>query len=108
MANTLVTVALAKSHLRITDNDHDTEVETKADHAAAVITDYVAKGRTRYPEPFPDPASAEWLIAQSAALDLLACLYEHRGDDLGINAPDAEVWNAIRRKLSRMRDPALA
>ena len=107
--NLYVSLAEAKAHLRITDNDHDPEVQATADRAVAVILDYVAKGRTRFPDPtVPAPLTPDGLIVQSAALDFLGSLYEHRGDDYGINTPDAEVWQAIRRKLARLRNPAFA
>src|SRR4051812_6869347 len=41
MAATLVTLAQAKTHLRITDTDHDTEVQLKLDQAEAIILDYL-------------------------------------------------------------------
>jgi len=106
--NLLLTLAQAKEHLRITDSDHDTEVQSKTDSAAAIISDYVSSGRTRWDTPLPATDSDGWIIMQTAALELLASMYEHRGDDYGVNAPDEEVWNAIRRKLSRLRDPAFA
>jgi len=107
----LISLATAKMHLRITDNDHDADVQLKADQASAIVFDYIVAGRTRWPEPDNVPT---WtpetvdLSAQAAMLDVLTCLYEHRGDDYGINAPDSELWQAISRKLARLRDPAIA
>lgn len=107
--NDYVSLIEAKAHLRITDTDHDTEVQATADRAVAIVLDYVEAGRTRFPDPSaPEPGTPHGLIVQAAALDLLGSLYEHRGDDYGINPPDLEVWNAIRRKLSRLRNQALA
>jgi Phage gp6-like head-tail connector protein len=103
------TLAIAKAHLRVTDTAHDTDIQLKLDQAEAIITNYIVAGRTRRDDTsVPAEGTAEGSIIQSAILELVTGLYEHRGDDFGINQPDEELWNAIRRKLARLRDPALA
>lgn len=106
---TYVTLPAAKDHLRITDSAHDADVTAKLEAAEAIILDYLIAGRTRLPDPtLPIAASMGGLIIQSAILELLTGLYEHRGDDFGVDMPDDELWCAVRRKLMRLRDPALA
>jgi len=100
----LVQLADAKVHLHVTDPARDVEIQGKADHASAVIVDYLKEQA--------DPAwtaDTAPLVVQAAVLLMLGHLWEHRGDDL--EAPtgsDAAVWEAIARLLMRMRDPALA
>ena len=109
MATTYVDLTAAKRQLRITDSAHDADVTAKMEQAEAIIVDYVASGRTRMDDPtLPLPATMGGLIIQSAILEVLTGLYEHRGDDFGINDPDSELWEALRRKLYRLRDPAVA
>lgn len=106
----LVSLDTAKLHLRITDADHDADVTLKSNQATGIVLDYLKSGRTRWDN---DPIET-WdettidPIAQAAILDVLSLLYEHRGDDLGVDNPDEMLWDAIRRRLARMRDPALA
>jgi hypothetical protein len=99
----LVTLATAKTHLRITDSDHDVDVQMKADQATDAIVDYLG--------PKADPAWDETTVpgrVQAAILLLTAQLYEHRGEDLAPDAVDEAVWDAIRRLLMRIRDPVIA
>lgn len=99
----LIELPVAKGHLRITDADHDADVQLKADQASAIVVDFL-KAQA---DPDWTPQTVN-LIVQSAILDVLTCLYEHRGDDFGINNPDAGLWDAIGRRLARLRDPAVA
>ena len=109
MATIYVDLTVAKRHLRIKDSDHDSDVTAKMEQAESIISDYLLSGRTRLPDPtLPIPGSIGGLIIQSAILEILTGLYEHRGDDFGVNDPDSELWNALRRKLARLRDPAVA
>jgi len=100
----LVTMAVAKDHLRITDTAHDPDVTQKLAAASSSIRDYL-KGRND-PTWTPDTAPP-WI--QAAVLLLLAHLYEHRGDEFGAAADnDDRVWSAIANLCRRSRDPALA
>jgi len=99
----LVLFTEAKDHLRVTDTAHDVEIQRKLDAASAIIRDYL-KDRA-------DPTWTEAttpLPVQAATLELLAALYEHRGDDYAPDDYDAALWAALERKLVRFRDPALA
>jgi hypothetical protein len=100
----LVTLETAKSHLRITDTDHDADVTQKMGTASATIRDYLKdrNDATWTPDTVPP-----WI--QAAVLILLAHQYEHRGDEFGSsNDNDDRAWAAIDNLLRRSRDPALA
>lgn len=102
-------LAVAKQHLRITDDAHDDDIERKLTYSEAVIVQYVRAGRSRWSDPNVGIVEGDLdPIVESAILDYLALIYEHRGDDYGVDEPDAEAWNAIKRKLERLRDPAVA
>ena len=99
----LVTFEDAKLHLKITDSDHDAEVQTKLTHACGVVREYL-KDRN---DPTWDAVTAPAAV-QVAALLLLAKLYQNRGDvqpDERVGADELEEW---QRRLVRYRDPALA
>lgn len=110
----LVDFETAKTHLRVTDTDHDAEIQQKLDHASGIIVDRLMKS-THWA-----PIVAAWTVAdaplpvQAAILDMLGALYEHRGDDVALipsggAAPfDEAVWDGIERKIKRFTDPALA
>ena len=101
----LVSLPVGKTHLRITDSDHDAEIQLKIDHASAIIVDYL---KDRADDAWTESTAP--LPVQAAVLYMLGQLYEHRGDDLESGAGDFDtgVWEAIDRLLKRFRDPALA
>ena len=100
----LVTLPVAKEHLRITDTLHDADVSNKLAAASATIRDYL-KGQ--YDPTWDATTAPPWIMA--AVLLLLAHLYEHRGDEFGdAGDNDDRVWNAIANLTRRSRDPALA
>lgn len=100
----LVDLATAKTHLHVTDDDHDADVQEKLTAASATIRDYL-KGRN---DPLWTSTTVPPFIA-SAVLLLLAHLYEHRGDEFGPGQDnDDRVWEAIANLCRRSRDPALA
>lgn len=106
---TYVTIDQAKEHVREFQPARLADLTLKLDQAEAIILDYVAAGRTRREDPtLPGLGTAGGAIIGACVLDLLAGLYEHRGDDYGLDVPDFELWNAIARKLARLRDPAIA
>jgi Phage gp6-like head-tail connector protein len=103
----LVSLALAKQHLRITDDLHDADVQSKADQASAIVIDYLKRAADAPPwdeTSVPPPVQAGVLL-------MLTHLYEHRGDDMAPSlrgdTPDADLWEALGRLLVRFRDPAL-
>lgn len=98
----LVAFEVAKRHLRITDNDHDAEIQSKLEIASAEIVNYL-KAQA---DPAWDATTAP-LDIQGATLKRLGAIYEHRGDD-GSSADEDKNWDEIGRILMRRRDPALA
>ena len=103
MAATLVTLAQAKAHLRITTpalDPGDVDIQLKLDQAEAIILDYLKRPtpETWEAATVPGPVTAAILL-------MLARLHEHRGD---LEKEDADLWLAVERLLMRLRDPALA
>lgn len=97
----LVTLAGAKEHLRIRDDDHDSDVDGKRLAASAIVF--------RHLKAQADPG---WTAAtvpgdvKSAVLVLLTFLYQERGD--GAQQTSAvDVWTCIDRLLAWRRDPAV-
>jgi Phage gp6-like head-tail connector protein len=97
---TVITVAQAKVHLRITDTDHDADIGVKVDQADGIIRNYL---KAQDDPTWTDTTAPK--AVQAAALLMVGHLFEHRGDDM---APDESLWKAIERLLIRYRDPALA
>lgn len=100
MAALLVTLAQAKTHLRITGATDDTDIQLKLDQAEAIILDYLKRP---VPETWDDTTVPGPVTA--AILLMTARLFEHRGD---LEDEDAMLWLAIERLLVRLRDPAIA
>lgn len=101
----LVDLPTAKSHLRITDTDHDADVALKSKHATDIVADYLKTGA----DPAWTPTTVP-LPVQAAVLYMLTHLYERRGDDMGNEAAgigDKSVWESVDRMLARFRDPAV-
>lgn len=97
---TVVTLAQAKTHLRITDTDHDADIQAKVDQADGIIRNYL---KSQNDAAWTDETAPK--AVQSATLLMVGHLFEHRGDDMD---PDESLWKAIERLLMRYRDPALA
>ena len=102
----LITLSMAKDHLRVTDALHDTDISSKILQSQNMILDYLKRG-----------ADSTWTVAtvpypvQAAILEMLAHLYEDRAisDLVGLGTmADEKVWASIERKLDRFRDPAMA
>jgi hypothetical protein len=102
----LITLATAKEHLRVTDNNHDGEIVRTVAYAADVIFDYLKHG--------VDPAWVDEtttpLPVQAAILKMLTHLYEDRGDRATDTDADAAetLWASIDLLLARFRVPAIA
>lgn len=97
MAATLLTLAQAKTHLRIPTDDtgHDVDIQLKLNQAEAIIL--------RYLKAQADGTGQDNVTA--AILLLTTSLYELRGDDQSLSE---HTWTAIERLLVGIRDPALA
>lgn len=99
----LVTLAVAKQHLRITDVDHDADVQQKLTAASATIRDYL---KDRNDPTWTASTAPPWIV--SSVLLLLAHLYEHRGDEFGGSQDnDDRVWSAIANLCARSRAPTI-
>ena len=99
----LVTMAQAKSHLRVDHSDDDTDIALKADQATAIVIDYI-----KQPEHGWDETTVP-LHIQAAILIMLSKLY----DDRKAGETDNETatgWlpKAVTSLLHRSRDPAIA
>lgn len=92
----LVTVAQAKTHLRVDHQDSDADIHLKLDQASAIVMDYI-----RPPEEEWDEATAPPLI-QAAVLLVLGELYD------GSRAMGDPLTPGVKNLLRRYRDPALA
>lgn len=102
MAAALVTLAVAKMHLRVTTSADDADIQLKLDQAEAVILEYLDTSADPLwvsPATAPGPVTAAILLA-------LTDLYEHRGDDT--TEVTTHTWTAIERLLVRSRNAAIA
>ena len=95
----LVSLELAKQHLRYTGTDHDADVQQKLTAAQDRIVAYLAGAA----DPAWDDTTVPTPVAE-AILELLAYFDRWRGDD----QTTAETWAAIEKLLSMYRDPTLA
>lgn len=102
---TLVTLAVAKDHLRITDVLSDADVLLKVEQASNIILERC--NSTAYWRAI----TATWtdatvpLPVQAAILLMLTHLHENRGDDM---KADPGLWDAINRLISMNKDPVIA
>jgi len=105
----LITLAVAKGHLRITDTDHDVDVQLKLDQSEAAILDYLKPARTgEVRTDWPWTTATLPPPVQAAILVLLRYLYDaERGDEPSATDPDT-VWRVIGGLVIRYRDQAIA
>lgn len=103
----LLTLDVAKEHLRITDTDHDAEVQREADAASLAIVGYLdTKADPAWtPDTLPDDVRQSMLL-------LLGLFDAERGGP-GIERrtsvdPAEMTWKAVERLLMRRRIPGLA
>jgi hypothetical protein len=101
----LVTLDVAKAHLRLTGTTDDVDVQQKVDAASAIIVDYL---QDRADDSW-DEATAP-LPVQMAVLLLVGALWRHRGDDPVDRtdlAIDKGVWTEIDPILIRFLAPVV-
>ena len=105
----LITLAIAKTHLRITDTDHDADVQLKLDQAEAAVLDYLKPARTgELRTDWPWNTATLPAPVQAAMLVLLRYLYDaERGDEASAEKPST-VWEVISNLVIRYRDQAIA
>ncbi|AHE52631.1 head-tail connector protein [Sphingomonas sanxanigenens] len=90
----LVTLAEAKAHLRVEDDDQDADIDLKRLAAGDIVIDYIKRPDHGWTE-----ATAPFLI-KSAVLLMLGELFANR--------ETADLPPGARSILHRFRDPALA
>ena len=109
-----LTLADAKTHLRITtpdDDPGDLDLQTKLDHAEAIILDYC--GSTAWWRDVITTWTAATVphVVKAAILLELGELYRYRGDDYALEESprtDGEDLNPrVRDLLRRSRDPVV-
>ena len=99
----VITLAEAKTQLRINDTWHDGEVQAAMDAAEAVV-----RKRLKTAD---DPTWNELTVPADIkhAIKLLtAHYYEARGDHYPDEQDTARVWEAVNSLIGMWRDPALA
>jgi hypothetical protein len=99
---TLITLADAKDHLKVTGEDDNADIEAKLQEACDLVLQHLNTGAV--------PGWSNGTVAvpgrvQAATCVMLTYLFEHRGDDM---EPSAEIWTAIERILTTTRVSALA
>ncbi len=104
LAAPLHTLEEVKTHLQITDADHDDDVAQKYAAAAEFVLAYLGPAGDAGWTPTTAPQQVK-----NAMLLLTTHYYEHRGDDLGAARPvEAVIWKELQNALAMYRDPALA
>lgn len=106
LAGPLWTTAEVKAiQLRITDAAHDADVEEKLATAQEAVLAFLGPAGDATWTPATAPVAVKHAI-----LLLTVHYYEHRGDDLGLNArtDDAVIWKELRNLLAMYRDPTIA
>lgn len=98
---TILTLQDAKDQLKITDDDHDRQVQAALDNAEGIIATYL---KTKWDptwtrDTLPGPVN-------QAIKFMLTHVYENPGDNLGDR--DDRVWAAVWHVLDQMRKPAYA
>jgi hypothetical protein len=109
-----VTLTQAKQHLRIDDNDSDTDLTLKIVQAEAIITDYLKVDEALLAGSPPAWTAASPLlwsdrdlsVIQASVLLVLSALYD---DEMNRTLADYMApGGVIALLLARLRDPALA
>jgi hypothetical protein len=96
----LVPLAVAKTHLHITDPARDVEVQSKLAQASDAIQKYID---VQF-DPSWDETTAPPRV-QAATLELLALLWRDRGDT--DDDADVKTWRHIETLLKQTRDPVV-
>ena len=105
----LISLDVAKVHLKIEDTDHDADVQLKLLAAEQAVLNYLKDTRSGEPRAdWPWTAATLPFPVQAAMLVLLRYLYDaERGDEKSAEDPD-KVWIVIRNLVDFYRDPTFA
>jgi hypothetical protein len=104
----LVTLTQAKGHLRIRHTEEDEEIQDKLDQAEDIVLDYLHMESSEW-----DTENVPGRV-QAAVLEVLADLWEHRGDDneggeaFQNRMADGELHPRVTRYLYRLKDLVIA
>jgi Phage gp6-like head-tail connector protein len=98
----MITLAEAKTHLRITDDWHDAEVQAVVTDADATIRGYLDTADDLLWDAVTAPPDVK-----RATLLLVSHFYEHRGDE-DLEENYQKVWATIVTLLRAWRIPTLA
>jgi len=102
---TLVTMAQAKLQLRIPTDESDADISMKLDQAEAIVINKCnSTAWWRAVTPTWTAATVPRGV-HAAILIVLTHLYEHRGDDMGM---DEKLWEAVDRLIVAFRDPVIS
>ena len=105
----LISLDVAKVHLRITDHDHDTDVQLKLLQAEESILVYVKPKRTGETRPdWPWTAATLPYPVQAAMLVLLEYLYDAQRSNAESAQDPKKVWAVIEGLVGFYRDRAIA
>ncbi len=101
----LITLTQAKRHLRITYSDEDDAILEKADHASAIVRDYLNRDDLEWTEASngetPVMSDAPFEV-QAAVLMMLDVLWDARGgDDLEYGQADGYLPKPVTAILHR-------
>jgi hypothetical protein len=84
MVMALVTLQQAKRHLRILHSDEDDDILEKAEHASAIVLDYIQRPDLEWTDAVdgsPSTPSDAPFVIQAAVLMVLDILWERRGSE---------------------------
>ena len=100
----ILTLALAKDQLRITDDRHDADITAKLEAAEGVILEYLGEDA----DPAWDSSTVPKAV-ETAILRYLSHLYEDRTGRAsdGDKPAAADVWADLRLILARRRQQAI-
>lgn len=109
----LVSYALAKAHLRLTDDESKAAVNLMAEQASAMVLKYIGREAADSPawDDSIDPADdSDFAIVQANVLKVLTHLWRYRGDDaqLAGGALGGPLTEEIRNCLLLVKDHTLA
>lgn len=109
----LVSLDVAKEHLRVLHDDDDDDITLKIEQASEIILDYIKR---RGPGVTDDSPQSDWNVdnvpapLQAAVLLKLSDLYDNRNAGVGSDEYVAMGYlsQAITSLCHRFRDPAMA